>query len=294
MSLRGLLVAVALGFGGLASGGTPNRLPEQPALARIEQVRSRLMKARRIFVSPACGSAIAPWAYRGSRGNRTMLRAYARTGQDQAWNADFVAALLQASGWDSTYKFRGVSKPCNQTHQVPLFTVTWEGGDVETYALLSFEARCAVLFEADRPLGAEWLEGRADTLFALIRRALPGDSLVQDMNIPAATEARLEESTHIPNRALVDRLPEVIEKLAPGYPEDARRAGIDGTVFVQALVGTDGTVQDAFSLGGSKKLRILEGSAVDAVWHWKFSPAADRDGTPIAVWVAVPVRFTLH
>jgi outer membrane biosynthesis protein TonB len=40
----------------------------------------------------------------------------------------------------------------------------------------------------------------------------------------------------------VEELPEVIEKVAPAYPEAARKRGVEGVVIVQALVGRDGRV----------------------------------------------------
>jgi TonB family protein len=288
-AIAGLLIVA-----GVAGGLSVEDWPRNPAPDPFEQVRARLMAAGRVWVSPACGAAIAPWASRGSLGRRLALRAHSKTEQDQAWNAEFVTALLRAADWDTAQKFRGVSKPCDQTHDVPLFTVTWQAGGAETQALLSFEARCAVLFEADRALGAAWLGDRADTVFALIRRAMPGDSRVQAMGTPAATEPRLDESLISREILAIGTLPEVVKKVRPKYPEFARRSEIEGTVFVRALVGPDGAVQDAFVVRGPKSLWALEEPAVDAVWRWRFKPARKSDGTPVAVWVAVPVRFRLN
>lgn len=298
--LEGLLIAALWsGLAGAASAGAPVQSLTAAAPDPIDKVRARLLEARHVTASAACGSAMAPWAYRGPRGTRMTLAAYSRREQDQAWNAEFVAALLQPADWDSSSNFRGVSKPCDETHRVPLFTVTWQAGgsgamldQVETYALLSFEARSVVLFEAGRPMGTVWMRARADTLFAMIRRALPEDSLLQAADTPVATPARPDESTRIV--APIGVLPEVLEKAKPRYPEEARRAGVEGTVFVRALVGTNGAVRDAFAVGGAGTPPMLEGPAVDAVWDWRFRPAQDPDGIPVAVWVAVPIRFTLR
>jgi len=291
MTLRGVLVVAGLLIAA-AAGGAPRRQewPNPPGPERFDRVLARVLESRAI-VSPACGAAIAPWANRGTRGRRLMLQAYARAAQDRAWNTEFASSLLRVSDWDSVFKFRGASKPCGETHPVPLFTVTWQRGGTEIHALLSFETRWAVLFEADRPLGTVRWKDRADTLFALIRRALPDDSLVQAMSTPAPTAERLDESVHI--SVPPERLPEAIQKVPPSYPPEARQANVDGVVFVQALVGTDGTIQDAFVAEGSGKLRLLEDAALDAVWQWRFSPAI-QNGDPVAVWVGVPVRFTLH
>ena len=79
-------------------------------------------------------------------------------------------------------------------------------------------------------------------------------------------------------------------KVPPVYPEVARAANIDGTVLVQALVGKDGHVKDTKVL---RSIPPLDDAAVNAVRQWVFKPARTA-GKPVAVWVAVPVRFTLH
>ena len=88
----------------------------------------------------------------------------------------------------------------------------------------------------------------------------------------------------------VDELPEAVTKVAPTYPEDARREGIDGTVLVQALVLRDGAVAETRVM---KSIPALDAAAVDCVRQWRFKPAL-KDGRPVAVWLAVPIRFSLH
>jgi outer membrane biosynthesis protein TonB len=55
-------------------------------------------------------------------------------------------------------------------------------------------------------------------------------------------------------------------------------------------VGPQGEIQDAAVMCGPPMLRDV---ALDAVWQWSFKPALAK-GKPIAVWVAIPVKFTLH
>ncbi|HYM81272.1 MAG TPA: energy transducer TonB, partial [Candidatus Limnocylindria bacterium] len=87
----------------------------------------------------------------------------------------------------------------------------------------------------------------------------------------------------------VDELPEAVRKVPPNYPQLAREAGVDGTVQVQALIGADGHVKDTRVV---KSIPMLDVAAVAAVMQWTFKPAR-KDGAPVAVWVAVPVRFSL-
>lgn len=88
----------------------------------------------------------------------------------------------------------------------------------------------------------------------------------------------------------VEELPEAVTRVKPQYPDIAREAGVDGTVLVQALVGKDGKVKD---VRVQKSIPMLDASAVAAVKQWVFKPALSNN-KPVAVWVAVPVRFSLH
>jgi len=88
----------------------------------------------------------------------------------------------------------------------------------------------------------------------------------------------------------VDELPEALVRVPPEYPDLAREAGVSGTVMVQALVGRDGTVRDTRVVGS---IPMLDAVAVRAVRQWTFKPAM-ADGKPVAVWVGIPVKFSLR
>ncbi len=79
----------------------------------------------------------------------------------------------------------------------------------------------------------------------------------------------------------------------PAYPEEARRAGQQGTVLLRVLVGTDGSpwkVEIARSCG----FTILDRAAADAVRErWRFRPASAGTGA-VQSWVLVPIRFRLN
>jgi protein TonB len=83
---------------------------------------------------------------------------------------------------------------------------------------------------------------------------------------------------------------EAITRIRPEYPAEVMRARIEGTVLVQALVGRDGRVKDIKVV---KSIPALDLAAKAAVRQWVFKPAAFK-GEPVAVWVAIPVRFSLH
>ena len=75
------------------------------------------------------------------------------------------------------------------------------------------------------------------------------------------------------------------------YPEIARKAGVEGTVFIKVLVDAKGNVVDTDvikSLGNNG----CDEAAVKAIKSVKWKPAMQRD-KPVKVWVSIPVRFML-
>ena len=108
-----------------------------------------------------------------------------------------------------------------------------------------------------------------------------------------AREAPPDTSEHLPpfgQSVYVEELPSALDKVAPEYPEFARSTGVEGTVIVQALVGKDGRVKETRI---ARSIPGLDEAAELAVRRWTFEPAK-AGGKPVAVWVAVPVKFSLH
>jgi TonB family protein len=64
----------------------------------------------------------------------------------------------------------------------------------------------------------------------------------------------------------------VVRKVAPEYPQAAKRIGLGGTVKVVALVATDGSVKKVEPVGGSP---ILMQAAQTAITQWKYAPGAE-------------------
>ena len=122
-----------------------------------------------------------------------------------------------------------------------------------------------------------------------IALATPSMSESQGDNIVVAPPTD-EDLPEFGDYVYVEELPEAITKVKPLYPDLAREAGVDGTVMVQALVGKDGRVKDTRVV---KSVPMLDAAAVTAVRQWVFKPALSNN-KPVAVWVAVPVKFTLH
>ena len=75
----------------------------------------------------------------------------------------------------------------------------------------------------------------------------------------------------------------------PPYPEIARDNTVTGRVVLQVLVRVDGSVGQVRVVSGT---RLLADSAQETLYRWRFQPAR-ANGRPVAVWVEIPVVFTL-
>jgi TonB family protein len=64
-----------------------------------------------------------------------------------------------------------------------------------------------------------------------------------------------------------------VVRVAPVYPETAKRYGIKGVVRLEVVVRANGSVTSTKVLGGNP---VLIGSATDAVRNWKFEAAPDE------------------
>jgi len=77
----------------------------------------------------------------------------------------------------------------------------------------------------------------------------------------------------------------------PRYSEEARKTKLQGLVLLSVLVGADGR---------AKEVRVIRGlgmgldeNAGEAVRNWRFLPAKDASGRPVASWIKVETVFRL-
>jgi TonB family protein len=86
-----------------------------------------------------------------------------------------------------------------------------------------------------------------------------------------------------------DAAAHVIKRAEPIYPPSALAAGVDGIVRLRATVATDGTVQTATLVSGS---RLLAPAAIEAVKQCRYTPFT-VDGHAVAASFDVEVPFVL-
>lgn len=83
----------------------------------------------------------------------------------------------------------------------------------------------------------------------------------------------------------------LVSKVDPSYPDAARRAGVEGTVVLEAAIGADGRVVGVEVVRGLP-LGLSE-AAASAVGRWQYRPAMGRAG-PIASRKQVRIEFRLR
>ena len=77
----------------------------------------------------------------------------------------------------------------------------------------------------------------------------------------------------VPSRAQEELARKAKSKVAPTYPELAKRMSIAGVVKVQVVVAPNGSVKSTKVVGGHP---LLVNAAVDAVKKWRFESASEE------------------
>ena len=81
----------------------------------------------------------------------------------------------------------------------------------------------------------------------------------------------------------------LISKVNPVYPPEAKQAGTEGTVRLAVDIGPDGKVVSVNAQSGPD---VLVQAAVEAVKQWTYKPTL-LNGEPVEVLTTVDVNFTL-
>lgn len=86
--------------------------------------------------------------------------------------------------------------------------------------------------------------------------------------------------------------PGILFKVEPVYPEEARTAGLEGTVLVKIQILANGSPGD-ITINRSSGHGILDDAAIAAVRQWRFTPAKNRDSVSIMCYTTMPIVFRL-
>lgn len=107
-------------------------------------------------------------------------------------------------------------------------------------------------------------------------------AFAQGTDSPASTPRRV-----LVSEAVASSL--VSEKTPLKYPDDARNAGVEGTVVLKIVVAETGEVKEVSALSGDP---MLARAAADAVKGWKYKPYS-VDGAPVEMETQLEINFRL-
>jgi TonB family protein len=88
-------------------------------------------------------------------------------------------------------------------------------------------------------------------------------------------------------------LPRVLVEVKPQYTSDAMRAKVQGTVLLECIVRSDGSVGDVQVVRSLDSTFGLDSEAIKAARKWRFAPGV-RMGEPVPVVVTIELTFTLR
>lgn len=86
--------------------------------------------------------------------------------------------------------------------------------------------------------------------------------------------------------------PRIIKSYQPPYPSAERNAGVEGTVSIRLLIGTDGNVEDVTVTSSSGNAN-LDNAAVAACRKWRFTAAKNSSGLPVRCYASIPIIFKI-
>jgi bla regulator protein blaR1 len=119
-----------------------------------------------------------------------------------------------------------------------------------------------------------------------------GSALALGMHANAASGGSDSHATKAPKQLTVSQEEmqgNLLTKAVPVYPPAAKKARIQGKVVLDAVIGTDGHVENLRVLSGPPE---LQQSALDAVRQWTYKPYL-LNGDPIEVETTVNIIYML-
>jgi protein TonB len=115
-----------------------------------------------------------------------------------------------------------------------------------------------------------------------------GVQITKDLKVDAPSQ---DEAPDINAFVAVEKQPQVVVSVPPVYPELAKRAGVEGTVYVKILVNKEGKAIKAVVLKSDSE--VFNQPAIEAAMKFVFTPAIQHK-SPVMVWVVVPFKFKLN
>ena len=127
---------------------------------------------------------------------------------------------------------------------------------------------------------------------AALALATCGSALALGMHANAASDGSDSNTTKAPKQLTVSAEKmshNLLNKVVPVYPPAAKKAKIQGKVVLDAVIGTDGNVENLRVISGPPE---LQQSALDAVRQWTYKPYL-LNGDPVEVETTINIIYNL-
>src|SRR6185503_6576339 len=108
--------------------------------------------------------------------------------------------------------------------------------------------------------------------------------LAQDTRPAAQAKDQQRPDVHGPGNGVV--MPRPVREVKPRYTVDAMRAKIQGSVLLECVVETNGTVRQVEVVRSLDSRYGLDEAAIEAAKQWRFEPGT-KDGAPVRVLVTI-------
>jgi TonB family protein len=127
---------------------------------------------------------------------------------------------------------------------------------------------------------------------AVLALATCGSALALGMHANAASSGGDSNANKAPKQLSVsseEMSHNLLNKVIPVYPPAAKKAGIQGKVVLDAVIGTDGNIESLRVISGPQE---LQQSALDAVRQWTYKPYL-LNGEPVEVETTLNIIYNL-
>jgi len=118
--------------------------------------------------------------------------------------------------------------------------------------------------------------------------------LLSGLQLSAASALRFSRQSNTSVYNTTDpgvKAPVVVREVKPQYTDDAKKRQVQGSVELEEVITSDGTVRDDVRVVKSLD-PDLDAQAVTAAKQWQFKPGT-KDGKPVNVVVRIEMTFTL-
>jgi TonB family protein len=111
--------------------------------------------------------------------------------------------------------------------------------------------------------------------------------IVDSPQAPANQDSKKTTAHSVPPDVMAQH---IIKKVNPKYPPAAKKARIQGSVVLEAVIGKTGHVEKLTAISGPNE---LQASALDAVRQWTYKPVL-LNGAPVEVKTTITVVYSLQ